>query len=348
MSGLAPKTRGGGQAFSGQNGGGIPADPKPPRLFQDTFSYAAQIVDRLAAPRSGEHSVFTETPDVDREERLIRMSIPNDMRVRDSFGFAGRGVVDGRYMPPEAVGAGDRIELTDRAQVVSKSVENAKMHDQAWPSVHFLWDCHPILEWFADRTSGFFPDHSAPVASLSGNLESGEVVVILHGAISNESGVPIVDSWAAMVGIEDAPLRMESVHDFLTRTRLSRQIPSRGPASTESVESILPRAVQEFQGHLVALRRERKSAIESDLNAVLDRLDELQAEFRKQIRHEYGGLSRDGSSVTLSERRRLARREAKEKSIEQQFEDWAEWHQRTRHMVDDPHPHVDVVAVFVG
>lgn len=342
------KKWGGGQAFSGQNGGGSQADAKPPRLFQDTFSYAAQIVERLATPRSGEHNVFTETPDVDREERLIRMGIPDDMRARDSFGFAGRGAVDGRYMPPEAVGAGDRIELTDKAQVVSKSVENAKMHDQAWPSVHFLWDCHPILEWFADRTSGFFPDHSAPVASLSGTLDPGEVVVILHGAISNESGVPIVDSWAAMVGVNDAPLRMESVHDFLTRTRLDRQTPSRGPVGMESVESILPHAVEEFQAHLVALRRERKDAIDSDLNVVLGRLDKLETEFMRQIQIEYGGLSQERSSVTLSERRRVARREAKVQNIEQQFEDWAEWHQRTRHMVDDPHPHVDVVAVFVG
>src|SRR5690606_36037463 len=106
-------------------------------------------------------------PAVSRQDRTIRMSIPDDMRARDGFGYASEGAVDGRYMPEEAVGSGHRIELTDNAQVINQAIDQAKMQDRSWPTVQYLWDGHPILEWFADRAGTFFPEHSAPVAPLS-------------------------------------------------------------------------------------------------------------------------------------------------------------------------------------
>jgi t-SNARE complex subunit (syntaxin) len=41
-------------------------------------------------------------------------------------------------------------------------------------------------------------------------------------------------------------------------------------------------------------------------------------------------------------------RRAKEQKVERLFQEWTEWFQRTRQMVDDPNPYVDVKAVFVG
>jgi hypothetical protein len=48
------------------------------------------------------------------------------------------------------------------------------------------------------------------------------------------------------------------------------------------------------------------------------------------------------------EKRRLTLRKAKERQIDQLFDDWAEWFDRTRRMVEDPNPYVDIKAVFVG
>ena len=107
------------------------------------------------------------------------------MCARDGFGYSSEGAVDGRYMPEEAVGPGEQIELTDQTQVINRAIDVAKMQERSWPTVQYLWDGHPILEWFTDRASTFFPEHSAPVASLSGRLEQGEIVVVLHGAIPN-------------------------------------------------------------------------------------------------------------------------------------------------------------------
>ena len=120
----------------------------PPRLFPDTFVYASRMIERLSRP---EERVFASAPAISLGDRTIRMSIPDDMRARDGFGYASEGAVDGRYMPEEAVGPGGRIELTDQAQVINQAIDQAKMQERSWPTVQYLWDAHPILEWFADR-----------------------------------------------------------------------------------------------------------------------------------------------------------------------------------------------------
>ena len=48
--------------------------------------------------------------------------------------------------------------------------------------IQFLWEGHPLLHWLAEQADTFFPDHSAPIASLAGRLKPNEVVLILHGA----------------------------------------------------------------------------------------------------------------------------------------------------------------------
>jgi superfamily II DNA or RNA helicase len=320
-------------------------DAKPPRLFPDTFSYAAAVLERLSLAEEG---LFETRPSVDKHRRLIRMTIPSDMKARDSFGYASEGAVDDRYMPEEAVGVGGRIELTDDAQVINRAVDAAKALERSWPTVQFLWDGHPILRWFADRAETFFPDHTAPVASLSGRLAPGEIAVVLHGAIPNAKGAPVVDAWAAVVSAPDGTLSIEEVRDFLTRIRFADDTSNRQLSDLERAKELLPRAVSRFQTHLVQLRRARAAQIQADLDAVLERLGRFNARFRNQLSLNFGDLPEEETSIGLTERRRLTLRRAKERHIDQLFDDWAEWFKRTRLMVEDPNPYVDIKAVFVG
>ena len=321
----------------------VAADLAPPRLFKDTFTYATAMIERLSRP---EECVFADTPSVVQEERMIRMTIPEDMRARDGFGYASEGAVDGRYMPEEAVGPGDRIELTDQAQVINQAIDQAKMQERSWPTVQYLWDGHPILEWFADRASTFFPEHAAPVAYLHGRLEPGEVAVILHGAVPNANGAPVVDRWAVVVRTPDGKLRIEEVPDFLSRTRFADNTPSRPIEELDAARGVIPAAVDRFQTHLVDLRRAREADIQRDLDDVLDRLAALETRFKEQLTLDLGDLLADEEALSPAEKRRLTR--AKEQKIERLFQDWTEWFERTRRMVADPNPYVDVKAVLVG
>jgi len=251
-------------------------------------------------------------------------------------------------MPEEAVGPGDRIELTDQAQVINQAIDQAKMQERSWPTVQYLWDGHPILEWFADRASTFFPEHAAPVAYLHGRLEPGEVAVILHGAVPNANGAPVVDRWAVVVRTLDGKLRIEEVPDFLSRTRFADNTPSRPIEDLDAARGVIPAAVDRFQTHLVDLRRAREADIQRDLDDVLDRLAALETRFKEQLTLDLGDLLADEEALSPAEKRRLTLRRAKEQKIERLFQDWTEWFERTRRMVADPNPYVDVKAVLVG
>lgn len=322
-----------------------PTDQGPPRLYPDTFTYARAMIERLSRP---EENAFQDTPRINQADRLIQLTIPADMRARDGFGYASDRAVDGRFMPEEAVGPGGRIELTDQAGVINQAISDAKSQERAWPSVQYLWDGHPILDWFADRASTFFPEHSAPVAPLVGRLLPGEVAVILHGAIPNRNGSPVVDRWAAVVRSPDGTVRIEEVGDFLNRTRLAGDTPSRPLGDLSEAQAAVPVAVDRFQTHLVELRRSREAEIQRGLDTVLDRLAALETRFRAQLTLDLGDLPGGGATLSPVEKRRLTIRRKREQEIDKLFQDWTDWFERTRKMVADPNPHVDVKAVFVG
>jgi len=320
-------------------------DQGPPRLYRDTFTYAQAMIERLSRP---EENAFSELPRIHEADRLIQLAIPADMRARDGLGYASEGAVDGRFMPEEAVGPGNRIELTDQPEVINQAISDAKVQERAWPTVQYLWDGHPILEWFADRASTFFPEHTAPVASLPGRLPPGEVAVILHGAIPNANGAPVVDRWAVVIRSPDATIRIEEVGAFFERTRLAEDTPSRPLDDLSAAIAVIPIAVDRFQTHLVELRKAREADIERDLNAVLDRLSALENRFRTQLTLNLGELPESVEGLSPAEKRRLTIRRKREQEIDKLFHDWTEWFERTRQMVADPNPHVDIKAVFVG
>ncbi|MFC3084535.1 DEAD/DEAH box helicase [Tabrizicola soli] len=322
-----------------------PTDQAPPRLYPDTFTYARAMIERLSR---SEGRIFPEPPGIFPEDRVIRLPIPDDMRARDGFGYASEGAVDSRFMPEEAVGPGGRIELTDQPGVINQAINDAKAQERAWPTVQFLWDGHPILHWFADQASTFFPEHAAPAVSLHGRLPSGEVAVVLHGAIPNANGSPVVDRWAVVIRSPDGTVRIEEVGAFLERTRLAGDTPSRPLEDLSAAQAAIPVAVDRFQTHLVDLRKAREADIQRDLDAVLDRLSTLETRFRAQLTLDLGDLPGTDEGLSPFEKRRLTIRRKREQEIEKLFHDWTDWFERTRKMIPDPNPHVDVKVVFVG
>jgi len=322
-----------------------PTDQAPPRLYPDTFTYARAMIERLSRP---EEKAFPELPKIHQADRLIQLAIPDDMRARDGFGYASEGAVDSRFMPEEAVGPGGRIELTDQPGVINQAINDAKAQERAWPTVQFLWDGHPILHWFADQASTFFPEHAAPVASLHGRVPAGEVAVVLHGAIPNANGAPVVDRWAVLIRSADGTVRIEELGAFLERTRLAGDTPSRPLEDLSAAQAAIPVAVDRFQTHLVDLRKAREADIQRDLDAVLDRLSALETRFRAQLTLDLGEVPGTDEGLSPVEKRRLTIRRKREQEIEKLFHDWTDWFERTRKMIPDPNPHVDVKAVFLG
>lgn len=320
---------------------GSAPEPEPPRLYPDTFTYASKMLTKLGDPALG---LFNAMPSIAEGDRHIRFSLPDDMRATDTLGYARNRDVDERFMPVEALPPSEDVELTDNVELINRAIDRAKSEERAWPAIQFLWEGHPLLQWFAEQADTFFPDHSAPVASLAGKLSSDEVVLILHGAIPNAKGAPVVDSWLA-VSVRQGSIETEEVNDFIERVGLDGDIPSKPVDNPEQYRDAVRQAVDHFQTLLVTLRKERTIEIEKSLEEVLDRLSSLEEQYFSQLDIKFE--SADGETL-LRRRGREIRLEKQKKEISQLFDEWSQWFEETRRMVDDPNPYVDVRAVFVG
>lgn len=316
-------------------------EPEPPRLYPDTFAYTRTMLEKLGQP---EHGLFKKMPEIDEADRHIRFKLPDDMRATDNLGYSTTDTVDERFMPVEALPKSEDIELTDDVNLINHAIAKSKSQEKAWPDVQFLWEGHPLLQWFAEQADTFFPDHSAPIASLSGRLDAGEVVLILHGAIPNAKGAPVVDRWLALT-IKGDSVFSEEVNDFIERVGLHNDIPSKSVSEPEQYRDAVKKGVYEFQTILRNLRNERAAQIEESLNGVLDRLSSLEQQYFSQLEMKFE--IKEGES-TLHQRSKQARLHRQKAEITQLFDDWAHWFEETRKMVDDPNPYVDVRAVFVG
>ena len=319
-------------------------DDLPPRLFRDTFAYTDTILTRLSKSSEG---IFSARPDVSEEKRLIEFTLPNDMRVRNMLGSGGKGAVDGRFMPVEAVGAGDLIKLTDRKETIIHAVNQARIEERSWPDIQYLWDGHPVLNWFADRANGFFPEHCAPAVRL-GSLLQDEVAVIIHGIIPNKRGTPVVDRWAVIVKKPDGDTIIENVTDFISRTELDKNTPARSIDNVKTLEIEIRDAVSRFQTHLYELGKTRADLIEKEIDEVFDTLGERETKFVAQLKLVFGKIPDESKTLSSSEKRHRTIFKTRERKINQIFYDWIEWHNRTRQIVNDPNPHVHVKAIFSG
>jgi hypothetical protein len=139
-----------------------------------------------------------------------------------------------------------------------------------------------------------------------------------------------------------------SPEGFIKRARLAENTPGRALDDLSLATTVIPTAVDRFQTHLVELRKSREETIQRDLGAVLDRLSSLETRFKDQLELELGAAPENEEGLSPTEKRRLTLRRRKEQRIDQLFQDWTEWFERTRQMVADPNPHVDVKAVFQG
>lgn len=317
------------------------AELEPPRLYPDTFTYTTQMLRRLGDPSLG---LFKARPEIQNAERHIRFKLPDEMRATDSLGFARNSDVDERFMPVEALPPSEDIQLTDNVDLINRAIDRAKSEERAWPSIQFLWEGHPLLHWLAEQADTFFPDHSAPIASLAGRLEPNEVVLVLHGAIPNAKGAPVVDRWM-VVTVKDHAVTTEEVNTFIERVGLDRDIPTKSVEAPDQYRDALKKGVYEFQTILRDLRNERAVQIENSLEQVLERLSKLEGEYFTQLDLKFEAV--EGETI-LRKQSREVRLEKQKKEMSQLFEDWAQWFKETREMLDDPNPYVDVRAVFVG
>jgi len=311
----------------------------PPRLYPTTFSFVADMLQNFT-PQG------TVDLDTDDRERIIRLTLPEELKAIDSFGYTDRGTVDDRYMPPEAVGPGDRIELTDQAGIVTAAINQSRAEDRAWPRLQYLWDAHPLVNWLGDRAEALFAHGTAPLCDVQQGLGEGEIAILVHGAIVDGLGHPAIDRWAAIVFNDGKVSRIEAdVSAFLTGIGFSGDTPN--PARSTSLPSshLLEIAVDRFQSELVKARRAKQADLDEVAKGIRARLAEFKTRFDTQLSLKFGDTA-DSREQTGPDRFRMGRKAKQQKKIETMFQDWEKWITVSCTLAEEPNPHVDIKAVF--
>lgn len=312
---------------------------KPPRLYQTTFSFVSDMLQTLA-----QHG--TTDLRIDDQERIIRLTLPDELKATDTFGYTDRGEVDDRYMPPEAVGPGGRIELTDQAGTVSEAIKQSRAEERAWPSLQYLWDAHPLVNWLGDRAEALFAHGEAPLCEVQQGLETGETGILVHGAIVDGLGHPAIDRWAVILFKHGQFSGIETdVSAFLNQIGFFGDTPNPARASPTTPSHLLETAVDRFQTELAKARRERQAELDQVATGVRARLAKFKDRFNSQLSLKFGDTA-GSESGSGADRRKLGRKAKQQQKIETMFQDWERWVTVSCKLADDPNPHVDIKAVF--
>jgi hypothetical protein len=104
-------------------------------------------------------------------------------------------------LPMEVRDGNHQYALCAHKTRIAEAIEQArqaKAEDESWPSLHYLWRQHPIMDWLSDRVLTAFGRHRAPVIQCS-QLLDGEQAFILMGLIPNRKGQPLLIEWQVAV-----------------------------------------------------------------------------------------------------------------------------------------------------
>lgn len=316
------------------------------RLFEDTFSFTSAML------LSRENQI-KDLSIKDGSTRLIEFNLPEELTTNDAFGYRTKGTVDDRYMPSEVLGNSKRIKLTDNRAVITHAIEQAKDEERSWPSLQYLWDVHPIVSWLGDLARSHFSYNEVPYCAVTQGLDFGEVAVLVHGMILNQSGKVSTDLWSVVRfsdyedGNEDS---LESSVDgdvagFLEEIGFTGQTSNPGREQVVPSHDILSIAVQEFQTELINRRKDHQEELNKTAHEMREKLDG----FKKRYDEQYSKEDLD-AIATYSEDsampRRLRNIKKHKSQIDNNFSEWEKWIETNLVLFDDPHPHVTIMGVF--
>ncbi|KQO61812.1 DEAD/DEAH box helicase [Methylobacterium sp. Leaf88] len=307
-----------------------------PTLFPDTFAFAVAALQRLDVPGTSFKTKVAEG------ERVITLPIPKDFRERSETGGHATGVINARFMPPEAEPEDGMLRLTDDRSLISDRIRTSRQGTGGgWPDLQYLWDVHPAVDWLADKVTTVFGRRSAPVGRLVGRLAKDEAAFVFNGTVPNLKGHPLVDEWPVVVFRAGEVVGVEPIRAFISRTGLGTdEIPNVGTTAVEDLRALVPEAVQRAQTFVHEARKRYQGEMDTEVLRLSERRDALRARHVEVLQLRF-----DGMDELAPQRKRKADEEA---GLKRMFDGWWDWVRQTRETPDNPDPYVRLVAVFRG
>ena len=73
----------------------------------------------------------------------------------------------------------------------------ARINDESWSRVQYLWELNPITEWVGLKASSLlYQRDEAPIIGVTnGNLHADETIMLMNGMVANRHASPVIDEW---------------------------------------------------------------------------------------------------------------------------------------------------------
>ena len=295
-------------------------------IFNSFFDYAAEALRQIDKQRALGLRVH-------EQDRIIEMDSP--AALKDPV------LGEPRWMPREAL-QGGLIKLTDKQDLIQKSVQRALAADGRWPDTQFLWEVHPFADWLGEQMNRLFNRKEVPVAQLQGQLSGEESIFLCFGRIPNQAGSTLLDSWIGVLFRGQEFQRHMEIDEVLKVTELrSNQHVNVGEDQTGDLMQLVEQAVDLAQSRFHAQVENLISAVDGQMLVEAEHLDQLCD--RHQVRIELKYAQRKGIQQVIE-----AERQSELDTVAQWRDEFWDWYERMRRTDEQIHPHCRLVAVLRG
>ena len=294
-----------------------------PQLSSD-YLFAATALQQLSRPTP---IADFSTSDADQ---FITLTAPRDLQERLKI-----------TLPIEVRDGDHRYTLCANKARIAEEIERArqaKKEEETWPTIHYLWPQHPIMDWLSDRVLTSFGRHRAPVIRCP-QLGEGKQAFILMGLIPNRKGQPLLIDWQVAFGSKGV-WSLEDFTGFVERNNLkANTLANRNSVlDISELQASLPAAVAAMQRHMVARQGAFASEMKIRLEGTLANLKHLQQKQIEQLEFRF-------AKNQQPEKFKHTRREQRTQQIRRVFDEYELWVRET--MTTEPQPFIQVLAAAI-
>ena len=266
----------------------------------------------------------------DDENEIITLTAPRDLQHRLKT-----------TLPIEVRDSDHLYALCAQKERITHAIEQARQarsDEESWPTLHYLWPQHPIMEWLSERVLTAFGRHRAPVIQCP-QLEEGEQAFILMGLIPNRKGQPLLVEWKVVI-YKDGKWILESFPEFSERMKLKAgTLSNRNQGlDTSLLQDSLPQAVSKMREYIVDRQKVFASEMTQRLAGSLADLERLQEKQFEQLELRL-------SENQQAEQFKRSKREQRTQYIRKVFDEYRLWVEDT--MTTEPQPFIQVLAAAV-
>lgn len=291
-------------------------------IFSD-FDYLSEALDCFNIDERYNYEKFDQ-----RQQINLKLTSQLKSRLKDSI--------------PEEVIKDDILRLSPNSDFIQeeiKSSRQAKMEEEAWPKVQYLWALNPIIEWVNDKASTLFARQEAPIVGVTEDL-NGEIIYIVSGLIPNRKSHPLVNEWFGVCVKNDMVAEVISMEEVMKKVSFKDKIyPNTNridDSYSKNYENKLSIVVDRAKEYMNVKLKEFEDIIDPKLDEELEALEKLRGKHHEQLSLFYN----ENENSAVSKRKK----EEKERNIDETFDKFLSWIEDT--MTLEKNPYIQIIAVI--